>query len=457
MYDPDLYLLADNHALMHHWGLTRTLGRPARAADRPLIVADRPWEGSQIACWGTVVHDPADGLFKLWYQTRDDAAAARNPVSRSVICYASSRDGRTWDKPNLGVAAYRGSTAHNVVYAVDDFDLPHQLDNFVVLHEPSDRDPARRYKMLAWVRSLEQRFQMGFVSLFSPDGIRWTRHPGYTVPRLGDRMGCYRDHLAGRYVMNSRQPWRNLRQHGVQGKRQVARAESLDFVRWTEAESIIKLDDEDGVDDQFYGLTPFVWGNQYVGFLELYHRATEHLDLQLVTSRDGVHWDRPAGRAAFFGRGPDSAWDETWAAFTSNPPLVRGDEMWLYYDGRTGGHQTNRRHGAIGLATAKRDRFAGLTAGIQEGQAVTERLTCGAKRLLLNLNARCGEVAVDVFDGEGEPIPGYQRADASPVSGNHVDAEITWSGKHLAPHVGEPLYLRFWIKYGTLFAFRFAD
>ena len=452
MYDPNLHLLADNDELTHHWNLTRTIGRPDRAM-RPLLQADRPWEGEQIACWGTVIHDPADGLFKIWYQTwLEDFPAAH--VSRSVICYAQSRDGLTWEKPNLGVTMYHGSTDHNVVYTVEDFDQPHQLDCFAVLLEPEDPHPARRFKMLAWVRSIETRFEMGFISLFSADGIHWTRHPGYTIPRLGDRMGCYRDHIRGRYVMNSRQPWRNLRGQ-LTTKRQVAMAESADFLAWTEARPIMKLDDDDGFDDQFYGLTPFVWGNQYLGYLELYHRATEHLDLQLVTSRDGEHWTRPARREPFLTRGPDGAWDETWVAFTSNPPIVQDDEMWLYYDGRTGGHQTDRRRGAIGLARARRDRFAGLTAGIQEGEALTERIMVGAPRLLLNLNARCGEVAVAVYDEEGDPIEGYGRDDCSAVSGDQVDAEITWNGMNLEPLEGRELYLRLWIRYGTLYAYRF--
>lgn len=152
MYDPNLHLLADNDELTHHWNLTRTIGRPDRAT-RPLLQADRPWEGEQIACWGTVIHDPADGLFKIWYQTwLEDVPAAH--VSRSVICYAQSRDGLTWEKPNLGVTMYHGSTDHNVVYTVEDFDQPHQLDCFAVLHEPEDPHPARRFKMLAWLRAI---------------------------------------------------------------------------------------------------------------------------------------------------------------------------------------------------------------------------------------------------------------------------------------------------------------
>jgi hypothetical protein len=114
MYAPNLHLLADNDELTHHWNLTRTIGRPERAT-RPLLQADRPWEGDQIACWGTVIHDPADGIFKIWYQTwLEDFPAAH--VSRSVICYAQSRDGLTWEKPNLGVTTYHRSTDHNVVY-----------------------------------------------------------------------------------------------------------------------------------------------------------------------------------------------------------------------------------------------------------------------------------------------------------------------------------------------------
>ena len=32
------------------------------------------------------------------------------------ICYATSRDGISWDKPELGLVDYEGSTANNIVW-----------------------------------------------------------------------------------------------------------------------------------------------------------------------------------------------------------------------------------------------------------------------------------------------------------------------------------------------------
>ena len=44
-------------------------------------------------------YDPNDGLFKLWYQGAPDTTR----YGGSTHCYATSVDGKNWDRPNLGV------------------------------------------------------------------------------------------------------------------------------------------------------------------------------------------------------------------------------------------------------------------------------------------------------------------------------------------------------------------
>ena len=99
-----------------------------------------------------------------------------------VTCYATSTDGIHWERPDLDVIAYEGSTANNLC-AVDTGGLS-------VLKDDRESDPARRYKALYWGAGSTPRegaFERswmgssggvwGICVAFSPDGIHWTGHP----------------------------------------------------------------------------------------------------------------------------------------------------------------------------------------------------------------------------------------------------------------------------------------
>lgn len=73
---------------------------PPQKTDEHTIVPQQPWEpylGSHISAlkMGDTYH--------LWYTTR------------GVLCYARSQDGIHYEKPDLGLAHYEGSTHNNIV------------------------------------------------------------------------------------------------------------------------------------------------------------------------------------------------------------------------------------------------------------------------------------------------------------------------------------------------------
>jgi hypothetical protein len=80
---------------------------------------------------GGVRFDPKDQLFNMWHSCG----------FRDGICYATSKDGIHWDRPNLDV-----SPRENRV-------LPYQkgwaLSGFFVALDDETKDPAQRFKMLA--------------------------------------------------------------------------------------------------------------------------------------------------------------------------------------------------------------------------------------------------------------------------------------------------------------------
>ena len=78
------------------------------------------------------MYDDDFGLYRMWYQGYGG--------SPYTACYATSRNGIFWERPNLGVVEHNGSTDNNIF-----------LDDACVLNvikEPNDPDPDRRYKAL---------------------------------------------------------------------------------------------------------------------------------------------------------------------------------------------------------------------------------------------------------------------------------------------------------------------
>ena len=132
----------------------------------------RPWEGYRTQAWGSVIQEP-DGLIRCWYFS----TPARKPGEDDVggYCYAESRDGIHFEKPNLSVAEFRGSKDNNIWYpmspdgknvieqalararkgltALDEQEEPigvvNNMDGLTVVRDDDDPDPQRRYKLIA--------------------------------------------------------------------------------------------------------------------------------------------------------------------------------------------------------------------------------------------------------------------------------------------------------------------
>ena len=111
----DRQLFLDNFILDHLDGVKRELCAPQKAPEPLLSFTDLPWEQVQFNP-GTagVVHDPDDGLFKMWYWQ----GLAGEPFNTSqVLCYAESKDALHWEKPlRDDCIPFQGHTATNIVH-----------------------------------------------------------------------------------------------------------------------------------------------------------------------------------------------------------------------------------------------------------------------------------------------------------------------------------------------------
>ena len=445
-------VFVDNHMIEEYVRVRRMVHQPQKYG--PVLLPEKPWEGSCVIVYGTVIRNPETGLYQMWYQTFSKLP----PPENTYICYAFSQDGIRWVKPRLGLVEYRGSRDNNIVLR-GSFDV---IDSPSVIYDPLEPDPDRRYKMLFYGRDGRRR---GLYAAYSRDGIRWRLLEDPVAPEVGDRTNLMLDPFKEpRYVAYTRHP-EMMRRHR---RRVIYRSESWDFEDWSEPELVLAPDLADSHDLQFYGMTAFPYGDMYLGFVQRLHTAEDRIDVELVWSRDNKSWYRVKPRSVFLPTGPEGGWDQAWVGIASNPPIRVGDRLWIFYEGRNASHGQRFPfpRGAIGLATLRLDGFVSINAGLVEGYLTTKAFTWPGGRLMVNLNARacvgaaegwpsCGYVRLEILDEDGEPIKGFTKEECRPFTGDSVAHEFSWrSGKSIDELVGEKIRLRFYMVNAELYSFK---
>ena len=94
---------------------------------RPAGIAlrfDKPWEG-QVSGYVTILQD--GDLYRMYYRGRPLTGYGDNdPRAQEVTCYAESRDGIEWRRPDLGLVSFGGNRNNNAILA----DVGHVTHNF---------------------------------------------------------------------------------------------------------------------------------------------------------------------------------------------------------------------------------------------------------------------------------------------------------------------------------------
>ncbi len=430
-------LFLDDALIASMDNVERVVHQPRKHPDNPVLTYTEPWEGNCVLTWGSVLWDDQAQRFRMWYQTYIKYG---KPGERTKICYATSKDGLTWHKPELGLHPFRGSKANNIVMTPLE-DSPH-IDCPTVL-----RDPNGGYRMF-WHEK-----RMHIWTATSPDGIHWRRHPERVV-HGGDRNTASYDPERKRYRVITRIPGR--------GERTCGLWESPDAVHFEHHGEILAADELDPPKTQLYGMIEFRYHDLYIGFLEPFFIPIRKLNTQLAVSRDGLTWHRACDRQTFLHWGPPGSWDSAWVTPSHNPPIRRGNELLIFYQGRKTLHWAEKPYGhigGVGLALLRVDGFASIQAMHEEGTVTTCPLLLEGKRLHLNARARPGYVAVEVLDADGKPVPGFDHKACEPMAGlDAIDHTITWTGRDdLSPLAGKTVRLRFHLRGANLYAFWLAD
>ncbi|MBI84826.1 MAG: hypothetical protein CMJ81_16660, partial [Planctomycetaceae bacterium] len=476
-------LFIDDELVESVEGVTRTLHQPTKHPQNPLLAradeqADR-WDAGMPTCFSSVLYDPRNRLFKMWYSLHQQGEGDAD----SVLCFASSRDGIHWHKPALGMYEFRGTKNNNIV-------VPHSGLACGVFLDPRETDPARRFKMIHMWRDYQ------VYTSYSADGFRWTPYndrkpvffqaPGHDshmiaywdaaldryVGIIRDRTGRISDVRPGLVVQpEARRIWRQLwdpqknrapENHSI---RRVGQIESTDFVHWDNYRMIIGPDNQDPLNqDQFYNLEVMPYQGLRIGLMTVFSYDPQYSRgaVQLVSSRDGRRWQRVAKREVFLPlatRRGDFDWG---SIYPLQAPIEHNDQIWIYYNGYGVDHNHTRPPGVegmpngIGLAKLRLDGFVSLDAGPGGGSVTTRPFTFTGRKLVINADATGGQVLVEVLDRRGEPIAGFGKSDCDRVTGDALRHPVSWQGNsELGLLEGATIKLRFHLLRAGLYSFSF--
>jgi len=422
------------------------------------MTTDAPWEKefyTRVTPYGTVLKEA--GVFRFWYQIYYFPVPFANEKQIIVQGYATSRDGFTWEKPILGLNTFLGSKQNNVVAGTDG--AYRWCHGASVICDPHERDPAKRYKMLATV---------DFIAT-SPDGIHWNRIPdGESNWSQGFDQDTHHvffwDERIRRYRVYTRPEC---------GVRKIAMATSKDFLHWEWHEPRVVLEATaeekeggNGFDGHklqgYYNMTVIPYEGLYLGFpVHLYDDHTT--DIGFLWSRDGAQWERPAFGRVYLPRGSEGWYDSGSVYPTSgfvdvgrgNPP---GDEFWLYYGGFTHRHdlkniEPGKTDSYIGIAVIRRDGFISLDAGDEGGCVTTKPLVVTGDRLCVNAQAAGGHVVAELLDSGGAAIHGLAASSCTPARGDEVRQPLSWRSGSLAALKGKTVRIRFHLRNCKLYSF----
>ena len=446
------HLLLDARVVKDAHNAELTLGTVEKHSGNPLFGEDKPWEMRFDNLYANVIYDDEEQLYKCWYSPfvvdhsskgmsleQWKATRYRAPRDREMaICYATSRDGLSWVKPELDLVEYEGSRANNIVWrgGGDPQPLwgPHGAG---IMKDLKDPDPARRYK--AFLKS-----EILSVA-FSADGVHWASPVACPEANsAGDtHNNAFWAPTLGRYVGITRQ-W------GKPFGRQVARTSSADFLDWEPTRIALE-----GLDPNYqtYAMPAFYHGGVYIGLVAIHDQDADRVWTELTWSPDTLTWHRVLPGTPFIPNGPEAG-DYDWGCvYAAACPVFLDDEIRLYY-GASDGLHTSWRNGYLCLATLRPDGFVGYQAS-DDTEPATLTTTpvqgdAGTLRVSADI-AHGGEVVVRVL-GPDEQVLAASRPLVHTVS----DGIVGWLDDR-TPIATEAEYrLQFTFRKATVYSFSMA-
>ena len=464
-------LFLDDHLIEQTVRLRRVVHQPFRYWGNPVYVPSAPWEGTGVVYLGGVHIDPTDGVWKAWYATLNPPAY---PEITYAVCMLVSTDGFHWERPELDVVRGHNSEWTNIVLDMGDVGGTGAPS---IIHEPDNE--AEPWTLIISSCAHGTWDYRGYI-LRSADGVhwRWERAmPDGVAHGMNDRCTAMRGpDPEFPYVLLSRGNEDSKRWGLVRSSHRVAiNAAAADGP----PQRILTPDLEDDPAGQIYHAYGFRYESTYVGLFQWYWEhdwATG--EMELLTSRDTVTWQRLRPRTPFFspspGGGRTGAYDaartdtalaapvRTGRSADPDSPAPDMETLWFYSWGGPAMH--GDRHltfgATIGLAQLRADGFCSLRASRFPGTLVTKPFVWPGGRLLLNGivlgGGGAGSMRTAVLREDLTEIDALSTEQADSLVRDGVRQEQQWGGdgSGIERLAGKTVRLKFSLDNADLFSFR---
>lgn len=468
--------------LIEETTLKRTYHQPKYYEGNPIIRPDKAWEMQDPAPFagpfsGGVWYDHQASLFKMWYTCG----------YLTYTCYATSKDGIHWEKPNLDIVPGTNIVIdHTKVSKVVVNDRPREgnerrpMDTNSVWVDYKD-DAAHRYKIFytAWSKDHpDDRRDWRLYYRYSIDGIHWSE-PEAVSGRVGDHTNAHYNPFRDKWVINIRyMDPRQGRARAYVEDDDPGQATKLAndlipsgrIVPWLAAD---KYDPHNPNEDfariapQLYQFDAVAYESLMLGFFSVWQGpengecARRHIqkrnEVLVGYSRDGFHYYRPDRRPFFYVTEKPDAWNWGNCQSATGACVVVGDKLYMYFSARDLPKDKGKTWDGYmnaGLAFLRRDGFASMDSVREEGTLTTRPVQFNGKRLFVNTNSRQGELRVEVLDATGAVIEPFTKDNSQPVRVDKTLQMVTWrGGSDLSQQAGKPVRFKFYLRLGELYSF----
>lgn len=477
-------LFVDDYLIDQFQGARLRLHRPIPR--EVSLVFDKLWEGNE-SYYMTVFKD--GDLYRMYYRGRNVKYDLKglHLTHPEVVCYAESRDGIRWHRPNLGLFAFDGTKENNILWKGVG------VHNFSPFIDHAPGCPAEeKYKAVG-------HGQGGLYAFRSADGIHWERMSDKPVITNG----AFDSHNVV-FWDEERKQYREYHRDFRNG-RDIRTSASADFLKWEDSrfltyappESRHEPQPQDSTEDHPAGRVSQLYTNNilpyyraphlFVGFPTRYidrgwnattrtlpnyayrklrgavskREGSAMTDGMFMTSRDGNNfriWPesfiRPGLRQKdnwFYGDNYQN-WGivETASAFADGPPEL---SFYVTESALQGNSVTIRRH------TLRLDGFVSAEAPLSGGRLQTRPLRFSGNRLSVNFSTSAvGTIRAAILDTDGNALRGYELSDCIPLYGDSLNGTIRWKdGPDVAELEGQPVRLLFELRDADLYSLQFSS
>ena len=472
----------DEHLMDQAQGVRVQMHRPEYRG--VALICDAPWEGNSCGYF-VLVNDR--GLFRLYFgsQVRGIDPNAKMIRGQMFVCYAESRDGKTFHHVPLRNIPLWGRTDNGIV-------LDSIRDNFYVFKDANpDCPPEALYKGL----SGEGNQKLWLYE--SADGVKFERKRVLVDDGAYDSMNvAFWDEVTEQYfvfyrgvhgegTVNGKWTLTQARARHNKVVRDVRVRTSKDFVNWSEPQRIIFDPERDDLELYVNQVQPYYRAkHMFIGFpvryLDRYEDAQnfaylpdkKHRDLMIraegrtgtamtdavvMTSRDGLHFRRT--EEAFLTPGIERYrnwyYGDCYFAYgmaetdSERPGSPREISMYV----REGRGYLPWEPFKLHRHAIRLDGFLSWRCDYQPGTVVTKPLIFDGDLLSINFaTSALGHVRIRLLSGDGTPIEGF---DSGKLFGDSVDRPVDFQGS-LSTLAGKPVRMEISMSDADLYSFRFT-